>query len=63
MPAGALREALADASRTQGRFEVWVTHMFVLSYLVGTNSGSGEGLVMQTHATSAPIVLARLTVD
>jgi len=35
-----LRQALAVASRQHGRFEVWVTHMFVLSALVGTRRHS-----------------------
>lgn len=39
----ALRRAVA--ARRDG-FEVWVTHMFVLSALVGEGSASGEGLVL-----------------
>lgn len=42
-----LKAALATASAQRGRFEVWVTHMFVLSDLAGTNTGSGDGLVMR----------------
>ncbi|MEN9627011.1 MAG: hypothetical protein RJA10_237, partial [Pseudomonadota bacterium] len=38
-----LRQAVADASRHSGRFEAWVTHMFVLSDLVATGTTSGEG--------------------
>jgi hypothetical protein len=56
----ALRDAVAAASRQRGRFEAWVTHMFVLSDLVGTGSSSGEGLVLRADARGAVLVLARL---
>jgi hypothetical protein len=56
----ALRQALAAAGRQRGRFEVWVTHMFVLSALTGEHSDSGEGLVLGTAADGSPRVLARL---
>ena len=56
-----LRQALAAAGAQPGRFEVWVTHMFVLSDLAGTGSASGEGLVLAPGAAGArPQVLARL---
>jgi hypothetical protein len=58
----ALRQALVQAARERGRFEVWVTHMFVLSALTGESSDSGEGLVLGTAADGAPRVLARLVV-
>lgn len=57
-----LRQALVDASARRGVFEVWVTHMFVLSDLVGGNTASGEGLILQADASGAPRVLARLMV-
>lgn len=57
-----LRQALVTASAPGRPFEVWVTHMFVLSELVGTNTGSGEGLVLRATRTGAPEVLARLNV-
>jgi Histidine phosphatase superfamily (branch 1) len=57
---GALRTALAQAGRQRGRFEVWVTHMFVLSDLAATGSSSGEGLVLRAGADGAVQVLARL---
>lgn len=57
-----LRAALATAARTPGRFEAWVTHMFVLSDLVGANTGSGEGLVLDLGADGAPRVRARLAI-
>ncbi|HSQ71175.1 MAG TPA: histidine phosphatase family protein [Rubrivivax sp.] len=55
-----LREALATASTRRGRFEVWVTHMFVLSDLTGQTSSSGEGLVLRADPAGAVEVLARL---
>ena len=57
-----LRAAVAAASAQPGRFEVWVTHMFVLSDLAGTGTSSGEGLVLRADADGAPKVLARLTI-
>jgi hypothetical protein len=57
----ALRQALAAAARQRGRFEAWVTHMFVLSALTVEGSDSGEGLVLGTAPDGSPRVLARLT--
>ncbi len=57
-----LRTALAAAARTPGRFEAWVTHMFVLSDLVDTNTASGEGLVLDVGPDGAPRQLARLAI-
>ncbi len=54
----ALRRGLADAPA--GGFEVWVTHSFVLSALVGSGAGSGEGLVLSADAAGVPQVVARL---
>lgn len=54
-----LREALAQHPPAAGRFEVWVTHMFVLSDLVGGSADSGEGLVLRWRE-ERPQVLARL---
>jgi hypothetical protein len=56
----ALRAAVAEAGRQRGRFEAWVTHMFVLSDLAGTGSGSGEGLVLRAGVGGSVQVLARL---
>jgi hypothetical protein len=56
----ALRAAVAEAGRQRGRFEAWVTHMFVLSDLASTGSSSGEGLVLRADARGAVQVLARL---
>jgi phosphohistidine phosphatase SixA len=55
-----LRAALAAASSRRGRFEAWVTHMFVLSDLVQQGSSSGEGLVLRADAAGTVQVLARL---
>ena len=57
-----LRQAVADASRRSGRFEVWVTHMFVLSDLVATGTTSGEGLVLRADAQGQPAVVGRIVV-
>ena len=58
-----LRRALAAASVRGKPFEAWVTHMFVLSDLAGTNSASGEGLVLRADAGGNPKVLARLLIS
>jgi phosphohistidine phosphatase SixA len=57
----ALRAALREASGRHGRFEVWVTHMFVLADLVGQNTAVGEGLLLRAGTDGAPQVLARLS--
>jgi Histidine phosphatase superfamily (branch 1) len=58
-----LRLALAAASVPGRPFEAWVTHMFVLSDLAGTNSASGEGLVLRTNGAGGVKVLGRLQVS
>ncbi|GCL61290.1 histidine phosphatase family protein [Pseudaquabacterium pictum] len=55
----ALRAAIRSASAQRGRFEVWVTHMFVLADLVGQNTGVSEGLLLRAGADGAPQVLGR----
>lgn len=57
-----LRRLLAAAAARPGRFEAWVTHMFVLSALVGGGSQSGEGLVLRAGPGGEPELMARLTV-
>jgi hypothetical protein len=57
-----LRAALASAAAAPGRFEAWVTHMFVLSALAGTNTGSGEALVLAPGEAGAPRALGRLAI-
>lgn len=56
----ALRRAVVQAGAQRGRFEVWVTHMFVLRDLVGTSTGSGDGLVLQADSSGNVQVRARL---
>ena len=55
----ALRHALADVSSRPG-FEVWVTHMFLLSQLAGVNLAAGEGVVLRATAGGHIEVVARL---
>ena len=57
-----LRRALATASASRRPFEVWVTHMFVLSDLAGTGIASGNGLVLRADGAGGVKVLARLMV-
>ena len=57
-----LRAAILSASSQRGRFEVWVTHMFVLADLVGQNTNVGEGLLLRAGADGAPQVLGRWSV-
>ena len=54
-----LRRSLVTASAQPGRFQVWVTHMFVLSDLVQVGSSSGEALILRTDARGNPLLLAR----
>lgn len=56
----ALREALAAASAHSGRFEVWVSHMFVQADLAKDSTRSGEALILRQRGHAAPQVLARL---
>lgn len=58
---GELRQGLAAAAQQRGRFEVWVTHMFVLSALADTGTDSGEGLLLRAEG-GVVRVLARLRV-
>ncbi|WOB07543.1 histidine phosphatase family protein [Piscinibacter gummiphilus] len=57
-----LRASLAAVARSERRFEVWVTHQFVLTALVGGHVASGEGLVLQAGAGHQPTLVARLSV-
>jgi len=55
-----LRRALRAAATRPGRFDVWVTHMFVLSDLAGQGTASGEGLVLRAGPDDAVQVIASL---
>jgi len=57
-----LRIALGAASSQPGRFEVWFTHMFVLSDLANTNTSSGDALILRADPGGKAEVLARLSV-
>lgn len=54
--------AALRAARGGAGFEVWVTHMFVLSALVGGSAASGEGLVLRADADGRIDVVARIVV-
>lgn len=54
-----LLDELAAVAATPGRFDVWVTHQFVLSSLLGSALSSGEGMVIRSTGTDkAPTALA-----
>lgn len=55
----ALRAALTAATRRSDQFEVWVTHMFVLSDLADANTQSGEALVLRAGRNGNAEVLTR----
>lgn len=55
-----LRAALAAAARAPGRFDAWVTHMFVLSDLAGTGTASGEGLLLAPGPDGRATVRGRI---
>ena len=57
-----LRQSLADVATRPGRFEAWITHMFVLSDLVGSGTASGEGLVLQGSPEGRVAVLGRIVI-
>ena len=55
-----LRAALAAVPA--GRFDVWVTHNFVIGALLGRSAGSGDAWVARADASGAPEALARLDI-
>jgi Histidine phosphatase superfamily (branch 1) len=59
-----LRTGLTAAAQQRGGFEVWVTHMFVFSALLGNGEGaaSGEGALLGLGPDGAPRVIERLLV-
>ena len=58
----ALNAELAAAARAPGRFQAWVTHMFVLAALTGSNSASGEGLLLSPGPDGRAVVRGRIVV-
>lgn len=56
-----LREGLATVVKRGAGFEVWVTHMFVFSALLGEGAGSGEGALLGLGEAGAPRVIVRVT--
>lgn len=56
----ALRQALSEASDAPGRFEVWVTHMFVLADLGLGGASSGEGLLLRARPAGQVELVGRL---
>lgn len=56
-----LREGLTQVVKRRAGIEVWVTHMFVFSALLGEGAGSGEGVLLALGEDGAPRVVARLT--
>lgn len=57
----ALRAGLVDVARRRAGFEVWVTHMFVFSALLGEGAGSGDGALLAPGDDGAPRVLLRVS--
>lgn len=56
-----MRETLAAVVKRRAGFEVWVTHMFVFSALLGEGAGSGEGVLLGVGEDGAPQVRLRVT--
>lgn len=56
-----LRAALAASVKRGAGFEVWVTHMFVFSALLGEGAGSGDAALLGLGSEGAPRVITRLT--
>ncbi len=55
-----LRRSVAQAAQRPGEFEVWVTHMFVLSALVGLDTASAEGLLLGWDDGGKVVVVGRI---
>jgi phosphohistidine phosphatase SixA len=56
----AMQAALAAVPA--GRFEVWVTHNFVLSAFTGDGASQGAGLVLRPGTGDRPQLVARLAI-
>ena len=57
-----LHGALRQVSAQRGRFEIWVTHMFVLSALTQQGTASGEALLLRAGPGNTVQVLGHLAV-
>jgi hypothetical protein len=57
-----LRAALLARAEAGAGFEVWVSHAFVQSALVGRSTGSGEALLLRADAQGQPAVAGLLQV-
>ncbi len=55
-----LRARLAVVTARRPGFEVWVTHMFVFSALLGEGAGSGDAVLLGQGRGQAPEVIVRL---
>ncbi len=59
-----LREGLREAVRRdrgfEPSFEVWITHNFVFSALLGESTDVGEGVLLGVDAAGAPRIVARV---
>jgi hypothetical protein len=56
-----LRQALTRVWAQRGRFEAWVTHMFVLQDLTGEGVAEAEALVLRAGSDGSAAVMARAT--
>lgn len=57
-----LRAGLAAVVKQPGALEVWVTHMFVFSALLGEGAGVGDGVLLGLTEKGEPRVVARLKI-
>lgn len=55
-----LRQGVTTVVTRRAGFEVWVTHMFVFSALLGEGAGSGEGALLGLGKDGAPQVIVRV---
>ncbi len=55
-----LHRALAASTARRGRFEVWVTHMFVIADLTGQNTRPGDGVLLAAASDGRIRVVAPL---
>lgn len=52
--------AVSAVSKQVGRFEVWVTHQFVINDLAGVATDSGEGVLLRTDANETVQLAGRI---